>query len=113
MKEEKLPELSTLYDELWKDARTLVKDMNRNIRAVSLLGLLCFFTALFELSVVTTNYDKVLAGTARWPLDYIYLSGGAVGVLAFIAIGIAMLMWHSTLRQRYKRLIEIEKKLGD
>ncbi len=113
MDEEKLPELKTLYDELWGDARTLVRDMNRNIRAVLLYGVLCFFTALFELSVVTNNYDKMVAGTAKWPLDYIYLGGGAVGVVAFIAIGVAMLIWHNNLRRRYKRLIEIEKKLGD
>lgn len=113
MDEEKLPELSTLYDELWKDARTLVKDLNRNIWMVLLLGVLCLFTAIFELSIATTNYDKVLAGTARWPLDYIYMGGGAVGVVAFIVIGVAMIVWHNTLRQRYKRLIEIEKKLGD
>ncbi len=113
MDEEKLPELTTLYDELWRDARTLVKDLNQNIRAVSLLGVLCFFMALFELSVVTSDYDKVVAGTARWPLDYVYLGGGVVGVVAFIVIGVAILMWHSKLRQRYKRLIDIEKKLGD
>jgi hypothetical protein len=113
MENDKLPELSKLYDEMWKDARTLVKDMNRSIRAVSFFGVMCFFLALFQLSTFTTNYDKVVTGTARWPLDYVYMGGGAVGVLAFVAIGVGMLMWYNTLRQRYSRLLEMEKKLGD
>jgi hypothetical protein len=112
MEETKFLELKDLYDELWRDARTLVKDMNKNISAVLFYGVMCFFMALFESSIAVNNYEKVLAGSARW-LDWLYLVGGVVGFIVFIVLGVSMLWWYSTLRKRYRRLIEIEKKLGE
>jgi len=31
LEDEELAQLKTVYDELWRDARTMIKDMNRTI----------------------------------------------------------------------------------
>jgi hypothetical protein len=112
MEEGKLPELKDLYDELWRDARTLVKDMNKNIRTVFLYGMMCFIVAIVEFSLAMNRYEKVFTSSARW-LDWFYLGASIIGVIVFVVAGISILSWYSTMKKRYQKLIEIEKKLGD
>jgi len=45
MEDETLAQLKTVYNELWRDAKTMIKDMNRNIKMVSLFGLAMFVIA--------------------------------------------------------------------
>ena len=112
MENEELPPLKALYDELWRDAETMIKDMNRSITTVFLCGITMLAIAPIELGTVVDMYSKVTAGSARW-LDYLYLVAGAIGMVLTMVCGIGMLKWHSALKTRYAKLIELEKTLGE
>jgi len=112
MENEELPNLKAVYDELWSDARTMVKDMNKSITMVFFLGLTMLILAPMELGTAVEMYAKVTAGPARW-LDYLYMFGGAVGTVVTAVCGVAMIRWHNTLKGRYAKLIELEKTLGE
>lgn len=112
VEETKLAELKDLYDELWSDARTLVKDMNKNIQIVFFYGVMCLCMAIVEAALAIRTYAKFEAGTAEW-MDWIYLGGGVAGAVVLLVAGVSILWWYSTLRKRYRKLIEIEKKLGE
>lgn len=105
-------ELKTLYDELWQDARTLVKDMNRSIWVYLFGGIMTLLMAFISVVTTLSNILLVLGGEAR-TLEYIYAAGGLIGTLVMAYVGIYLLVWYFRLKKRYSRLLEMEKKLGD
>ena len=112
MENEKLSDLKTAYDELWRDARTMVKDMNRSITIVFLFGLSMLSIAPIELGTLVEMYAKITAGSARW-LDYFYMLAGAFGAVISTVAGIFMIRWYNKLKNRYSKLIELEKTLEE
>jgi len=113
MKEmEELTPLKNLYDELWRDARTMIKDMNRSIKSVFLLGFFMLWGAFMQLLSAHQVYMKILGGSTRW-LDYFYLYAISFGVVVMIAGGIWTLRSYNELKKRYARLSELEKTLED
>ena len=112
MENEELPDLKAVYDELWSDARTMVKDVNKSITTVFILGLTMLILAPVEFGTAVEMYAKITSGPARW-LDYIYMFGGAVGTVVSAVCGVAMIRWHNTLKGRYANLIELVKNLGE
>jgi hypothetical protein len=112
MEDEKLIQLKTVYDELWSDARTMIKDMNRSITVVFLFGLIIFATAAMNLGTVVEMYARITAGSTRW-LDYFYLIATSFGVLVSLVAGVSMMRWYYKLKNRYVKLIQLEKTLED
>jgi len=110
--DKELPELKALYDELWSDAKTMIKDMNNSITMVFLFGLTMF--AIFPISMGTAieMYSKIVSGTAR-ALDYFYLVAIAFGSAVTVVAGIMMLRWYYKLKNRYAKLIQLEKTIED
>jgi len=112
MENEELVTLKILYDELWSDARIMVKDMNKGISMVFLYGLTLLALVPMELSTAVRMYERYGAGSTRL-LDYVYLVGGALGTIIAALAGISMIRWYFRLKNRYSKLIELEKTLGD
>ena len=109
---EDLTPLKALYDELWRDAKTLVRDMNRTIKSVYLAGVFMLCTAGMQALSAHQVYMKILGGSTRW-LDYFYLFSISLGVVIMTAGGIGFIRAHNELKERYARLIEVEKTLED
>jgi hypothetical protein len=112
MEDEELAQLKTVYDELWSDAKTMIKDMNRNITVVFLFGLTMFAIAPMEFGTVVEMYARITAGSTRW-LDYFYLIMTSFGSVISAVAGVAMIRWYYKLKNRYVKLIQLEKTIED
>ena len=64
MENGELAQLKVVYDELWRDARTMVRDMNRTIKSVFLVGFFMLLTAGMQFLSAHQIYMKIL-GRAR------------------------------------------------
>ncbi len=113
MKEmEDLTPLKNLYDELWRDAKTMIKDMNKGIKVVFFFGIVMFALVPIELGTTIRTYASISAGSTRW-LDHLYLVGTAIGSVACLLAGVTYMRWYFMLKTRYANLIELEKTLED
>ena len=102
--------MKTVYDELWSDARTMVKDMNRSIRSVYLSGFFMLLMACMQALSAHQVYMKIIEGSTRW-LDQFYLYSISLGVIVMAIGGIYTLRTYNELKNRYARLAELEKTL--
>jgi hypothetical protein len=109
---EDLTPLKNLYDELWRDARTMIKDMNKGIKSVFFFGLVMFALVPIELGTAIDMYARYSTGSTRW-LDYLYLGGGAIGSVVCLLAGVTYMRFYFKLKRRYANLIELEKTLEE
>ena len=112
MENDEISTLKTVYDELWQNARAMIKDMNNSISTVFLFGLTMLMLAPMELGTAVEMYIKINTGSSRW-LDYLYLAGGTIGTIVALIGGINMIRWHYQLKNRYSNLLELEKTLEE
>jgi hypothetical protein len=112
MENEELATLKMLYDELWSDARIMIKDLNRSITSIFLFGVVLVCMAPIELSTVIDMYSKIAAGSTS-ALNYFYLVSISLGILVSLVAGVMMLRYYFQLKKRYAKVIELEKTLGD
>jgi hypothetical protein len=112
MENGELTQLKVVYDELWRDAKTMVRDMNRSIKSVYLSGFFMLLMACMQLLSAHQVYMKILGGSTRW-LDQFYLYTISLGVIVMAVGGIWTLRSYNVLKKRYVRLSELEKTLGD
>jgi len=112
MENDEISNLKIVYDELWQNAITMIKDMNKSISTVFLFGLMMLVLAPIELGTAVEMYSKINAGSSRW-LDYLYLAGGTLGTIITFIAGISMIRWYYQLKNRYANLIELEKTLEE
>ncbi|CAJ37148.1 hypothetical protein [Methanocella arvoryzae] len=103
--------LKTLYDELWKDATTLVIDMNRSIRVYLFGGVLMLICGLVILGMGLAGW-QYLSPRGGAASDYVIVIGEIAGGLIQIIISPYLLYWYYKLKKRYSRLIQMEKTLG-
>jgi hypothetical protein len=112
VEDKELPKLKTLYDELWRDARTMIKDMNRSIKSVWLVSFWMFWGAFMQFLSAHQVYMKIVQGSTR-TLDYFYLVTISIGVVIMVGGGIWTQRSYKELKNRYASLIEMEKRLED
>ena len=110
--DKELPELKALYDELWSNARTMIKDMKRSIYIYLFTG---FITLVFSVIIIGTaisDWNKIFSGSAT-NLTYFYVIMEIPGVVFYVAFGIFLIYWYIKLKNRYSRLIRLEKTIKD
>jgi len=110
--DKELPELKELYDELWSDGRTMIKDMSRSIYVYLFTG---FITLVFSLIIIGTaisDWNKILTGTAT-SLTYFYAIMEIPGGVFYVAFGVFLIYWYTKLKSRYSRLIKLERTIKD
>jgi hypothetical protein len=110
--DKELPELKALYDELWSDARTMIKDMKKSIFVYLFTGFITLAFSAIMIGTAISDWNKILSGGAS-PLTYFYAITGTVGAVFYVPFGVALLYWHNKLKDRYSKLIKIEKELED
>jgi len=110
--DKELPELKALYDELWSDARTMIKDMKRSISIYFFTGFITLAFSVIIIGTATSDWNKILSGSAS-TLTYFYAIAATIGAVFNVAFGVALLYWYNKLRNRYARLIRLEKTIED
>jgi hypothetical protein len=106
--EKELPELKALYDELWRDARTMIKDMKRSIFIYLFTGFVTLAFSVIMIGTAISDWNKILSGSTS-TLTYFYALVETPGAVFYVAFGIALLYWYGKLKNRYARLIQLEK----
>jgi len=112
MENNELAQLKTVYDELWSDAKTMIKDMNNGITMVFLFGLVMFAMFTIEMGTAIRMYSNIASGSVS-ALDYFYLVATAFGSVVTVVAGVMMLRWYYKLKNRYAKLIQLEKTIED
>ena len=110
--DKELPKLKTLYDELWSNARTMIKDMKRSIFIYLFTGFITLAFSSIMIGTAISDWNKILSGTAT-SLTYVYAIAGTLGSVIYVAFGILLLYWFTKLNNRYARLIQLEKNIED
>jgi len=111
-KNEELPELKALYNELWSDARTMVKDMKRSIYIYLFAGFITLVFSAIMIGTAISDWNKILSGNIG-TFTYLYAIAGTLGSVIYVAFGVLLLTWYNKLKNRYARLIQLEKTIRD
>lgn len=114
MKDEdkELPELKAVYDELWNNARTLIKDMKRTIFVYLFAGFITLAFSAIMIGTAVSDWNKIFTGSAS-TLTYFYAIVETPGAVFYVAFGVFLLYWFNKLKNRYSRLIKLEKTLEE
>jgi hypothetical protein len=112
MGDEELSELKNVYDELWRDAKTLIKDMNSNITTVFLFGITLLALSPIMMGTIVEMYSRIASGSTS-ALDFFYLAATTFGSIISAIAGVMTLRWYSKLKNRYAKLIQLEKTIED
>ena len=107
--DKELAELKTIYDELWSDAKTLVKDMKRSIYIYLYAGLVTLVVAITSIFTASPYILAILLGTNN-PLIWLFVVIELVAAIAVISFGARFLVWYRRLKKRYSNLMEMEMK---
>jgi len=112
MADEELPELKALYDELWSDARTMIKDMKRSIHLYVFTGFITLVFSVIMIGSAISSWSKIFSHNIG-TFTYLYAIASTFGSVIYVAFGVLSLYWYNKLKNRYSRLIELEKTLED
>jgi len=110
--DKELPQLKALYDELWSDARTMIKDMKKSIFVYLFTGFITLVFSAIMIGTAISDWNKILSGGAS-TLTYFYAIVETPGAAFYVAFGVILLYWHNKLKNRYSKLIKMEKELED
>jgi len=108
--EEEMLQLRKLYDELWHDAKTLIRDMKEGISMYKFSGLILLAFSFVYFQFVYGGSLKILAGSTDF-MDYIITLAGIFGMVFFVLFGIRLLRWYYRLKGRYTKLLQMEKTI--
>ncbi len=111
-RDEELPELKTLYDELWSNARTMIKDMNRSINIYLFTGFTTLILSIIMIGTAISELNKIFVGNVS-TFTYLYAIAGTLGAVIYVGFGILLLYWYGKLKNRYAKLIQLEKTISD
>ncbi len=107
---EELPQLKELYDELWNDARNIIRDMNKSIYVYLFAGFLSLVFSVIMIGSGISNWNKIFSGDTN-TLTYVYVIAETFGSFIYVAFGIAFLYWYRKLKGRYSKLVKMEESL--
>lgn len=110
--EEELIQLKELYEELWHDAKSLAKDMQRSIMIYLYSAGLTFAVAVLTILFAVSYFMVVLQGNASL-FHYVGAIVETVGSIFIIIFGLKLLSWYFIIKKRYSKLTEIERTIED
>lgn len=107
-----LPELKTLYDELWSDARTMVKDMTKSISIYLYAGIVTLLVSAFAITAAVSYLYALFSGASNLAIWFFSIME-TVSAVVTVAFGAKLLSWYRRLKKKYSKLIQREKTLSD
>ena len=110
--DKELPELKALYDELWSNARTMIKDMKKSIYIYLFTGFITLVFSVIMIGTAISDWSKILSGNAS-TLTYFYAIVETPGAVFYVAFGVLLLYWYNKLKNRYAKLIQLEETIRD
>jgi hypothetical protein len=110
MENEELAQLKTVYDELWSDAKTMIKDMKKSIYLYLFAGFITLVFSVIMIGTAISDWNKILLGGAS-TLTYFYAIVETPGAVFYVAFGVVLLYWYYKLKNRYAKLIQLEKTI--
>jgi hypothetical protein len=110
--DKELPELKALYDELWINARTMIKDMNRSIYLYLFTAVITLAFSAIMIGTAISDWNKILSGNIS-TFTYFYAIVETPGAVIYVAFSVALIYWYNKLKKRYERLIQLEKTIED
>jgi len=108
--DKELLQLKALYDELWSDARSMIKDMNKSVFVYLFAGFLSLVFSTIMIGSGIANWNKIFSGDAE-TLTYVYVIAETFGSVIYVIFGITLLYWYRKLKRRYSKLIKMEETL--
>lgn len=105
--DKKLADLKTIYDELWADATTLIKDMKKSVNIYLYAGLVTLIVAFTSLTNAAPYFVAIIGGIGNvfaWIFVFVEVTMATV----VIAFGARLIIWYRKLKKRYAKLIEME-----
>ena len=108
--DKELLQLKALYDELWSDARTMIKDMNKSIYVYLFAGFLSLVFSTIMIGSGIANWNKIFSGDAG-TLTYVYVIAETFGSVVYVIFGVTLLYWYRKLKGRYSKLVRMEESL--
>jgi len=108
--DKELLQLKALYDELWSDARTMIKDMNKSIYVYLFAGFLSLVFSTIMIGSGISNWNKIFSGDAG-TLTYVYVIAETFGSVIYVIFGVTLLYWYRKLKGRYSKLVRMEESL--
>lgn len=103
-----LAELKTLYDELWSDARTMIRDMRKSISIYLYAGLVTLIVAVSAILSALPYFILVFSGMGNM-FAWLFVVIETVAAVVIIWFAARLLIWYRRLTKRYAKLIQIEK----
>jgi hypothetical protein len=103
-----LEDLKALYDDLWKDARTLANDMYRSIQLYLLAGIFTLIYGFVILAYALVSWQRIRSGSTDIA-DYAAAIGETIGGVIMVVVGPLLIRWYFKLKSRYASLASIEK----
>jgi hypothetical protein len=103
-----LEDLKVLYDDLWKDARTLANDMYRSIQLYLLTGVFTLIYGFVILAYALVSWQRIYSGSMEIA-DYAAAIGETIGGVIMIIVGPLLIRWYFKLKSRYASLASMEK----
>jgi VIT1/CCC1 family predicted Fe2+/Mn2+ transporter len=109
--DKQLPELKALYDELWSDAKTLIKDMKKSVSVYLYAGLVTIIVGFYAIINAIPYFLIVFFGKGGI-LAWSVVVAEVIATVIILSFGARLLMWYRKLNKRYAKLIQMEK-IGD
>ena len=108
--DKELLQLKALYDELWSDARSMIKDMNKSVFVYLFAGFLSLVFSTIMIGSGTASWNKIFSGDTE-TLTYVYVIAETFGSVIYVIFGITLLYWYRKLKRRYSKLAKMEESL--
>ena len=105
--DKKLADLKTIYDELWLDAKTLIKDMKKSVNIYLYAGLVTLIVAFTSLTNAAPYFVAIIFGIGN-VFAWIFVIIEVALATVVITFGARLIIWYRKLKKRYAKLIEME-----
>jgi hypothetical protein len=107
--------LKVLYDELWKDARTMIMDMNRSIIVYCISGLFILLSGIIIGGFAVSGWQRIFESDpgSYTGFDLFIVIIETICSTVQLIIGPFLLFWYLKLKRRYTNLARMETAAGD
>lgn len=102
-----LIELKTVYDELWADAKTLIKDMKKSVYIYNYAAMLTYAVAVITLVNGISHYATLAAGQANTTTIVVIIIN-VTAIALEVTLATILYRWYRRMKRRYNKLIEME-----